>query len=165
MLLRKSFCRLTDVEQIKSTLDILGCINLEDKLDILATNDSLASIYLGIEYIYTFRNTKLYMLKMKDYPYIWRYLSHMHGSFVRCLANDLIMKTSFGDNTKMNDREVSHYLLGGFSTFEKGILRHETAVNRKAMSKEIKTMLGEEVTCSVNYIGPNYIISTLTHRK
>lgn len=43
MLLRKSFCRLTDVEQIKSALDILGCINLEDKLDILALSISTPS--------------------------------------------------------------------------------------------------------------------------
>ena len=160
LLLKKSFCKLNNIEQINTALDILGCVSLEEKLDMLSTNESLASIYLGIEYIYTFRNSKPIMLRMKDYPYIRRYLSTMNGSFAKDLANQLILKTSFGDNNKLTDSAAANYLDGGFASFERGIRKHDSAVNRKAMSKGIKAMLGEDVTCFVNSVRENYLIAS-----
>lgn len=143
-------------EGFNSLFRILGS-NVDQKVYILSLSNSIASYYCLYDTLNKYER-KYGVSGVKSIRNIERVLNSLRNTTEGYITYKLILKTIFHKEDIMADNEVHQFLLGGFETFNKALMKIKSKKEHNELLKSIGDYIHTRVSVKVQHIFNNVAI-------
>lgn len=157
--IRNNFKHLTEIASMQKVFTILDC-NLDRKLYLLSSNDSVDSIFLGLRLLVDYKD-KNGIDAIENLKFFYPYLNCMEGPYGKELAGQIIRRRVLDDAEIQINSNMSLEELLDYDAFCKAVQKYSVLSEKGRRVENITALRGKTVDFIVSTKNKrNYLVNT-----
>lgn len=157
--IRNNFKHLTEIASMQKVFTMLDC-NLDRKLYLLSSNDSVDSIFLGLRLLVDYKD-KNGIDAIENLKFFYPYLNCMEGPYGKELAGQIIRRRVLDDAEIQINSNMSLEELLDYDAFCKAVQKYSVLSEKGRRVENITALRGKTVDFIVSTKNKrNYLVNT-----